>query len=110
VVVYNEKGIVSVNTNDSRIPTGFILYQNYPNPFNPETTIEYEITNTERAKVQVKIFDMQGKLVNVIVDERLNPGIHEAKFNGEGMPSGIYFYSLSVNGELKETKKMVLLK
>ncbi|MBM4157409.1 MAG: T9SS type A sorting domain-containing protein [Ignavibacteria bacterium] len=85
----------------------FELYQNYPNPFNPVTRINFDIPKNEY--VTLKIFDILGKEVTILVDEPLTPGKYEVKFDGSGLSSGMYFYKL-VAGTFNETKRMILLK
>ncbi len=97
-------GIQNVSEN---IPEDFILYQNYPNPFNPVTNLEFGIS--ESGFVSLKVYDIQGKEVKTLVNERLMPGIYKFDFDASGLTNGIYFYTLKVN-EYIETKKMLLIK
>jgi photosystem II stability/assembly factor-like uncharacterized protein len=95
------------------IPDRCMLYQNYPNPFNPSTNIKYQIT--ENKFVNLKVFDLLGREVVTLVNEIQNPGIYETQFSinsiaGNDLPSGIYFYSLYIDGVRMDTKKLVLLK
>ncbi|NIO27669.1 MAG: T9SS type A sorting domain-containing protein [Candidatus Latescibacteria bacterium] len=89
------------------------LVQNYPNPFNAGTTIRYAIK--EKAHVTLKIYDVTGRLIKILVDETKEPGvIHNVYWNGDsdrGYPvsSGVYFYKLATKGFTK-TRKMVVLK
>lgn len=85
----------------------FILYQNYPNPFNPETIIKYQIA--ERSYVKLKIFDMLGREAADLVNELQDAGTYSFIFNATNLSSGIYLYSLSVNG-FSLTKKLNLVK
>jgi hypothetical protein len=93
-------------------PIKFELIQNYPNPFNPSTTINY---NVESASfVKLKIYDVQGELVNVLVNEVKSSGEYQVDWNGNNqnnmkLPSGVYFYQIEV-GQNRQAKKMVLLK
>lgn len=88
-------------------PLGFALNQNYPNPFNPSTTIRFSIP--ERAHVTLKIFNLVGQEVATLVDERLDAGAKVVEFQGEGLPSGVYFYQLQA-GTFSETRKLLLLR
>jgi len=88
-------------------PKGYILSQNYPNPFNPITIIEYDIK--ERSFVELKIYDVLGREVNVLVNEEQVAGSYKAKFDASGLTSGIYFYRFQAANYIK-TKKMILLK
>lgn len=83
------------------------LYQNYPNPFNPETTIEF--TLPERGFVKLTVYDALGREVKTIVNGELPAGKHSVRFYADGLPSGVYFYRLSVNG-FEQTRKMILVK
>ena len=85
----------------------FKLFQNYPNPFNPFTSITYSIQH--RSFVTITIFDLLGRKTANIVNEEQEAGVHQIKFNGSSLPSGIYFYQLGV-GTFTETKKMVIIK
>ena len=91
----------------------FILSQNYPNPFNPSTVINLQIP--QRSFVQLKIYDLLGKEVAVLVDEERNEGSYNEIFNAFNLPSGFYIYSLIAhpyNGtkEFRQSKKMMLIK
>lgn len=99
--------IVSVNSDELSVPAKYSLNQNYPNPFNPETVISYDLPVSDF--VEIKIFDILGKELITIVNEKQNSGAHEIKFNGANLPSGIYFYRLNTNG-FTDTKRMVLIK
>jgi photosystem II stability/assembly factor-like uncharacterized protein len=92
----------------SEIPKEFALSQNYPNPFNPRTVISYQLPLN--SFVSIKVFDVLGREVESLVNEELQAGIYEADWSGIKNPSGIYFYTLLVNGERIDTKKMVLVK
>ncbi len=83
------------------------LKQNYPNPFNPNTTIEYNLNRT--SEVKVIIYDILGKEVSKLVNEKQQTGKYKINVNASGLSSGTYFYSLIVDG-LAETKKMILIK
>ncbi len=89
------------------MPSGYSLSQNYPNPFNPVTTINYSIP--ERSFVVLKVFDVLGKEVAVLMSGEKNPGYYSVRFNAGGLTSGIYIYRLQANG-FAETKKLILLK
>lgn len=87
----------------------FILYQNYPNPFNSSTRIKFEIREKALQNVRLEIFDLLGRLKFKLIDEKLNSGTYEFELNSSELPSGIYFYRLSVQS-YSETKAMILLK
>ena len=85
----------------------FRLEQNYPNPFNPVTNLEFGIS--ELGFVSLKVYDLLGKEVSVLVNEKLSPGIYKSTFNGSNFASGVYFYKLETDNFV-QTKRMVLLK
>ena len=121
--------ITGVNDDDLSI-NNYELYQNYPNPFNPVTSIKYRIPGCSAASstgeralynfVTLKVYDIVGREVAVLVNELKSPGIYEVEFyagnDGNILTSGIYIYRLEVtssnNGKkyFSDTKKMVLLK
>ena len=89
----------------------FALAQNYPNPFNPSTVIRYSVpkTNSDLNHVTLKVYNMLGQLVTVLVDKEMPNGNFSATFNGHNLSSGIYLYTLQV-GDQATTRKMLLLK
>jgi hypothetical protein len=91
----------------SDAPTQFTLHQNYPNPFNPSTTIEYQIP--KQSLVAMKIFDLLGRQVATLVNEKQGAGTYSVQWNATGFSSGVYFYRLEAN-ERKEIKKLILMK
>lgn len=99
---------VSVEDDGSNLlPASFELKQNYPNPFNPETKIEFKVSNT--SAVSLKVYDLIGREVAVLVDEVKQPGTYEVAFSGENLSSGVYFYKM-IAGDFSSVKKMSLLK
>jgi hypothetical protein len=84
-----------------------LLLQNYPNPFNPSTTIKYELPKS--AEVRLSVFDLLGREVSVLVNERKDAGVHEIKFDGSNLASGVYFYRLKA-GDFTQSKRLLLLK
>ena len=91
----------------SELPEAFRLEQNYPNPFNPETSIEFALSGTSEAVLT--IYDALGRRVADLVDETLPAGTYRVRFEGRGLPSGVYFYSLRA-GEQRASRSMLLLK
>ncbi len=89
------------------LPTTFALHQNYPNPFNPQTTIVFDVPYT--AEVALRIFNTAGQQIAVLHDGWLNAGRHTVQFNGQALPSGVYFGQLQ-SGEYTAHIKMLLLK
>ena len=98
---------VGVQNVSTEMPSGYSLNQNYPNPFNPETVISYELPVSET--VILKVFDILGKEIKTLVNEKQNSGVHQVSFNASGLPSGVYFYQLKTQG-FTDTKRMVLIK
>ena len=88
-------------------PKEFNLLQNYPNPFNPSTQISFSIP--EAGVVKLNIYNVLGEVVSELVNENLEAGFHQYQFNANNLTSGIYFYSISVNG-FTRLKKMNLMK
>jgi hypothetical protein len=84
-----------------------LLSQNYPNPFNPSTTIKYELPKT--SEVRLSVFDMLGREVSVLVNERRDAGVHEVRFIASNFSSGVYLYRIRA-GEFVQTRKLLLLK
>lgn len=89
------------------MPQKFRLGQNYPNPFNPSTTIEYSIPL--QSQVTVRIFDILGREVAVLVNEKKDAGRYSVQWNASAMPSGIYFYRFETDG-MSKVRKMTLIK
>lgn len=89
------------------IPDRFTLQQNYPNPFNPVTTIQYSIP--QRSNVTLKVYDVLGKEIALLVNEEKDRGVYNVNFDATGLASGIYLYKLQA-GSFVETKKMILLR
>ena len=99
---------VSVEENQSgQIPSSFELNQNYPNPFNPNTQIKFQVAKS--SQVTLKVYDVIGREVAVLVNEVKEPGTYEVSFNAKDLSSGIYFYKM-VAGNFSSVKKMNLMK
>ncbi|MEO6696086.1 MAG: T9SS type A sorting domain-containing protein [Ignavibacteria bacterium] len=106
-IVYGDTTLTVIHNLSNQIPNRFSLSQNYPNPFNPKTIIKYSIPTTQFTIL--KVYNALGKEVSTLVDKKQNAGTYEVDFNGEGLPSGIYFYQLNTEDFL-ETRRMILLK
>ena len=98
---------VVVTKQGRQIPTSCSLSQNYPNPFNPVTTISFSIVKSEW--VTLKLYNLLGKEVMTLVNEKKSPGIYDVRLNASALPSGIYLYQLTTPS-YKKTNKMSLLK
>jgi len=94
-------------TDKSGMPASYKLMNNYPNLFNPFTIIEYEIP--VRSRVQLRVFDILGRLVKTLADESKEAGRYQARFNASRLSSGVYFYQLKA-GSFIQTKKFILQK
>lgn len=100
--------IIGIGSNTTALPSSAELHQNYPNPFNPNTKIIYDLRS--RGNVSLVINEISGKQITKLVNEFQSPGRHEVGFEAESLPSGIYFYTLRVNGVAVSTRKMSLIK
>ena len=111
----NQNTVHSIETYDSTVnvreteelPQTFLLEQNFPNPFNPQTAIGFSLLVV--GNVTLKIFDIYGKEVATLLNQKMEAGKHRIAWNAEGETSGMYFYRLTV-GERTATKKMLLIK
>ncbi len=95
-------------------PQNFMLSQNYPNPFNPTTKIEFTVPEVvskymQHPQTTIRVYDMLGREVAILVNAQKQPGTYEITFNGSDLSSGIYYYQMK-SGSFTITKKMVLLK
>ena len=100
---------VKDKSRESNLPDYFHLYQNYPNPFNPETTIGFSIP--ANSNVSLKVYNILGKLVALLVNEEKEAGEYSISFNTSDykLSAGVYFYRLDA-GSFSSTKKLLLLK
>jgi len=107
IKIYNPN-VISAEDND-QVPVQFSLEQNYPNPFNPETTIKYVLPGA--GNVSLKVFDVLGREVAVLVNEFKNAGTYHLTFSAKqfSLSSGVYFYRLQ-SGVYNSTKKLMLIK
>lgn len=100
-------GLTDVNPNADVFVNNFTLYQNYPNPFNPSTTITFIISQKEF--VTMKIYDIVGNEIAVLLSEEKPAGSHSIEFNASRLASGTYIYKLQAGNNI-QTRKMLLLK
>jgi hypothetical protein len=91
----------------ARNPDESPLYQNYPNPFNPASEIRYQVS--EVGHVRLVVYDLLGRQVATLVNERKEPGMYQVRFEPTGLASGVYFCRLTA-GEHTALKKMLLLR
>ena len=98
---------IGIQQISAELPSDYSLSQNYPNPFNPVTNIEFEISQT--SDVNLTIYDVNGKELEVLVSSKLNAGTYKAAWDASKYSSGIYLYTIKSENFL-ETKKMILIK
>jgi hypothetical protein len=98
-------GSICVTTKS--VISDFKLSANYPNPFNPTTTIEFSLPVSE--EVEIKVYNISGQIVEVILDKKVPAGEHKVEFNAINLANGIYFYHMKT-GSFQAVKKMVLTK
>ena len=98
---------ISVNNQNSKIPSSYKLHQNYPNPFNPSTVINYDIPRA--SFVELSVFDVTGRELKKLVSEFEKPGSYSVSFDGSQYSSGLYICRLKA-GDFTASEKMVLIK
>jgi photosystem II stability/assembly factor-like uncharacterized protein len=104
--------IVDIRNTGTQYPNDFKLEQNFPNPFNPSTIINYKLRSP--GLVNLRIFNIEGKEIKELVNQRQNAGDYNVRFDGTGISSGVYYYRIEITYEKTgkiyyETKKMILL-
>ena len=99
--------ILNVQNLNTETPPNFSLYQNYPNPFNPSTTIRFSLPKS--SYVRISVYDNTGKVIETIVNDNLQAGTYETKWDGSKHSSGVYFYRIDA-GAFSGTKYMLLIK
>jgi len=97
---------VSVSGN-AGVVNEYKLYQNFPNPFNPLTKISFNLL--KQSNVKLTIYDITGKEISSVIDEKLDGGMHDISFDAGYLSTGVYFYKIEA-GDFKDIKKMILLK
>ncbi len=105
-ISYVELELTGINGNIDT-PNEYSLEQNYPNPFNPLTNFEFQVADL--VFVSLRVYDLLGREVAVLVDEVKPAGNYKITFNGSNLASGIYLYRLAA-GNFIQTRKMILLK
>lgn len=106
-VYFNQEHLPTGITQNSNTADKFGLSQNYPNPFNPVTDIKYSIA--KNTFVTVKVFDLLGREVEILVNENQQAGLYTLTWNASKYSSGVYFYKI-IAGDFTDVKKMILLK
>ena len=104
----NPDSVTVVQQLSFEIPSEYKLFQNYPNPFNPITNIKFQIHSL--SKIRISVYDITGKEIERVIDGNQKPGVYSVRFDGGNLSSGIYFYALYVDGNIVDSKKMVLIK
>jgi hypothetical protein len=101
--------VSSVPDRSAEMPAQFCLEQNYPNPFNPVTNIGYSVWGSGARNIRLSVFDLLGREVAVLVNEKKEPKTYEVRFDGSRLASGVYFYRLQA-GDFVQTRRLLLLK
>jgi hypothetical protein len=99
--------ITSVEAETGLIPLRLALRQNYPNPFNPITNITFALPAASH--VTLGVYDMLGREISLLINERKEAGVHEVKFDGSNLAGGVYLYRLQA-GDFIQSRKLILLK
>lgn len=99
---------VSIKTISTVTPDSYKLYQNYPNPFNSQTKIKFDLKNSQ--SIIITLFDVNGKKIKSLFEGNIYSGTYDINFNSLEFPSGVYFYSLILNNNIIDTKRMIILK
>ena len=102
-----QRVVTSADEEPDETPAIFSLDQNYPNPFNPSTVIHYSLP--EASDVTLAVYDMLGREVASLVDDRKSAGNYEVSFSATNLSSGIYFYRLST-GNFTKIRSMTFVK
>jgi len=107
VKITYKSGVNGIAPGKADLPSEWALCQNYPNPFNPTTKIGFGVSGLGSSWVRLVVYDLLGREVAVLVDEKKEPGRYEVKFDGSGLSSGAYFYQLQA-ATFCETKKLLI--
>lgn len=110
--LYRSSTLTAISNQNSNMPGDFVLLRNYPNPFNSNTVINFDISSYNlnlQGNIRLSIYDILGKEITVLLDEKIKAGEYEINWNAESFASGLYFTKLSING-VDKIHKMVLLK
>jgi hypothetical protein len=99
--------VTGVASSSASGPAVFRLGQNFPNPFNPSTTIAYQVPAS--GHVTLRVFDLLGRELATLVDEKKDAGSYTVRFDGGNLASGVYLYRLAAGG-YTQTRKMIIMK
>ncbi len=110
----NETSAMVTKINKDELPKEYSLSQNFPNPFNPVTSIQFTVGNSPageagKQNVSLKVFDVLGREVAVLINEKKEPGTYTVKFDASQLGSGIYIYRIKANN-FSASRKLVLLR
>lgn len=110
---FKPTSVTGVRKSSLELPESFQLGQNFPNPFNPDTTIPFRVEMP--GMVEIKIFDINGKQIKALLNERKDYGDYQVVWdgtdeNGHLQPSGVYFYKITLDQKFSEIKRMALVK
>ncbi len=100
--------VSSAPVSESKNPYEYKLEQNYPNPFNPMTTIPFSLS--ERSTVVIKLYDILGRNVKTLLNEKRPAGNHTITLNATNLASGVYFYRMVAGKKFVKIRKMIVLK
>lgn len=106
--LYGDTTVITNLNKRNSTPLGFRLYANYPNPFNPSTTIRYSLPAAQ--KVKLVVYDVNGRLLQTLVDSQQAAGSHSVTFDATNLSSGVYYYKLTNENGQTKSQKMILLK
>ncbi|HSQ75738.1 MAG TPA: T9SS type A sorting domain-containing protein, partial [Bacteroidota bacterium] len=107
IATYYEAPTAVPGSEPRDLPIAVQLDQNFPNPFNPTTVVRYQLPLA--CEVKLVVFDMLGRTVSILVNERRDAGYHEVQFDGGSLASGVYLCRMTA-GNYVDTKKLVLLR
>jgi hypothetical protein len=108
-IYWIDESEVSIAEPTDIVPEEFVLYPNYPNPFNPITTIRFDIGVETLYATSLQIYDITGRVVDVLVNGNLGAGKHEIQWNASQQSSGIYFVEI-ISEKKRDVQKLILLK
>ena len=106
-VTYGDTLLTGVESVTSEVPESYSLGQNYPNPFNPRTVVSFSLPVD--SKVSIKVYDVMGREMQTLVNERMGAGRYSVQWDAGTYPSGVYFYQMKT-GNFTETRRMILIK
>ena len=104
---WDSQQIPTAASDQATLPTHFQLTQNHPNPFNPTTTIRYAVPRA--SEVIITLYDLQGRQVDVLLHDFLDPAGHDLNYQANELSSGVYIYRMQANS-FSKTRKFILLK